>query len=182
MGNTQHFQAKHLHVQAFAAEAASLSGQEPLTHYPRLAQESVQLQDDTAVYWNAQGRTVPVMGGAAEIWMDLEAHATVWMQCQRCLEPSLQELHVQRSFRFVQNESAAEKLDDEIEEDVLVYGKDFDLYALIEDELLMELPVAPRHGVCPQMPVMQVQTADYTEAEEEKPNPFAVLQGLKQQK
>ena len=43
----------------------------------------------------------------------------------------------------------------------------------------MELPVAPRHDVCPQQPRMQVQTADFREEEAEKPNPFAALEALK---
>ncbi|WP_405198038.1 YceD family protein [Brachymonas sp. G13] len=93
-----------------------------------------------------------------------------------------QRLEISRRFRFVQDEATAEMLDDELEDDVLVISRDFDLQALIEDELLMELPVAPRHEVCPQAPRMQVQTADFREEEAEKPNPFAALEALKKPK
>ena len=58
-------------------------------------------------------------------------------------------LAVDRSFRFVADEATAAAEDDESEEDVLALSRSFDLLELIEDELLMELPVAPRHEVCP---------------------------------
>ncbi len=174
----QPFNARHLHIVAFANEGASLAGEELLSHYPRLAHEAVR-EDESVVRWSASGRAVPVTGGSPEIWLDLQADAQIWLQCQRCLEPVCQLLSVQRSFRFVHNESAAAELDEEIDEDVLVYSKDFDLYTLMEDELLMELPVAPRHEECPQAPLMQTQTQDFSDQPEDKPHPFAALQALK---
>ena len=54
-------------------------------------------------------------------------------------------LDVERSFRFVADEATAEALDEECDEDLLALGREFDLRELIEDELLMALPVVPRH-------------------------------------
>jgi len=88
-------------------------------------------------------------------------------------------LQVQRSFRFVADEATAEALDDESEEDLLALSRDFDLRALIEDELLMALPLVPRHEACPQDLPMQSSDEDFEQAGAEKPNPFAVLQGLR---
>jgi uncharacterized protein len=49
---------------------------------------------------------------------------------------------------------------------------------LIEDEVLMDLPVVPRHAVCP-VPV-KLATADPDfELAAVKPNPFAALSALK---
>ena len=173
------FDAHHLHIQAFAAEQAQLAGEAPLSQFPRLQQESVKPQDAATVQWQAQGRTVPVAGGAAEIWLDLEASTTLWMTCQRCLEPVQQTIAFARSFRFVRDEASAILLDDEIEEDVLVYGKDFQLFELIEDELLMAVPVGAYHDTCPQSVAMHTETDDFAAAQTSKPNPFAVLQSLK---
>ncbi len=175
----QPFNARHLDIVAFAEAGASLSGEDPLSHYARLSREDLDGEGKAVVRWQTQGRSEPVAGGAPEIWLDLQAQTELGMQCQRCLEPMRQALAFERSFRFVRDEATAEQLDEELEEDVLVWRKDFDLQALVEDELLMELPVAPRHEVCPSTPPMQVQTHDFDAGEQEKPNPFAALKALK---
>ena len=175
----QPFNARHLDIVAFAEAGASLSGEDPLSHYARLSREDLDGEGKAVVRWQAQGRSEPVAGGAPEIWLDLQAQTELGMQCQRCLDPMRQALAFERSFRFVRDEATAELLDEELEEDVLVWRKDFDLQALVEDELLMELPVAPRHEVCPSTPPMQVQTHDFDAGEQEKPNPFAALKALK---
>lgn len=175
----QPFNARHLDIVAFAEAGASLSGEDPLSHYARLSREDLDGEGKAVVRWQTQGRSEPVAGGAPEIWLDLQAQTELGMQCQRCLEPMRQALAFERSLRFVRDEATAEQLDEELEEDVLVWRKDFDLQALVEDELLMELPVAPRHEVCPSTPPMQVQTHDFDAGEQEKPNPFAALKALK---
>ena len=175
----QPFNARHLDIVAFAEAGASLSGEDPLSHYARLSREDLDGEGKAVVRWQTQGRSEPVAGGAPEIWLDLQAQTELGMQCQRCLEPMRQTLAFERSFRFVRDEATAEQLDEELEDDVLVWRKDFDLQALVEDELLMELPVAPRHEVCPSTPPMQVQTHDFDAGEQEKPNPFAALKALK---
>lgn len=173
------FSAQHLDIAAFAEAGACLAGETVLSHYPRLADEVLDTDQDTPVRWQAQGQLVPVLGCGPECWLELDIGVDLPLQCQRCLEPMRQPLQVSRRFRFVRDEATAEMLDDELEDDVLVISRDFDLHGLIEDELLMELPVAPRHDVCPQQPRMQVQTADFREEEAEKPNPFAALEALK---
>ena len=62
---------------------------------------------------------------------------------------------------------------------MLVLTRDFDLLELLEDELLMALPVVPKHDVCPQSVKLQAVDADFVEPEDRKPNPFAVLQQLR---
>ena len=49
----------------------------------------------------------------------------------------------------------------------------FDLITQIEDELLLALPVSPRHAVCPDEVLPEEAEA------EKKPSPFAVLANLK---
>ena len=155
------FVARHLDIQAFAEEGASLAGKEPLSHYPRLAAEDLD----------------PSGAHAAEVVWEATAHIRV--ECQRCMEPMELPLEVDRHFCFVADEAQAARLDDEIEDDVLVLGKDFNLDELIEDELLMALPVSPRHDVCPQPPTMEVRTADFDAASEDKAHPFAALESLR---
>ncbi|MPM75651.1 Large ribosomal RNA subunit accumulation protein YceD [bioreactor metagenome] len=101
------------------------------------------------------------------------------MQCQRCLGPVDVPLDIEREFRFVADEATAEALDDECEEDLLVLSREFNLRQLIEDELLMELPVVPRHDECPSPVVLQSTDSDFEEASSQKPNPFAALASLR---
>ena len=79
----------------------------------------------------------------------------------------------------VKDEATAEVLDDEAEEDLLAISKDFNLRELIEDELLMELPLVPMHEVCPAVVPMASSDEDFEQAVTEKTNPFAVLAGLR---
>jgi len=89
-------------------------------------------------------------------------------------------LAVERSFRFVRSEAEAEAEDIDSEEDVLVISRALDLRKLVEDELILALPLVPRHAVCPQpLPLPQ---EPLPEPEEPAPNPFAALAVLKRGK
>lgn len=101
---------------------------------------------------------------------------------------------VDHSIRFVKDEAAAAELDADSEDDVLALSRQFDLMGLIEDELIMALPIVPRHEHCP-TDVASLMNAESealppgTEPEQAaegqattasgRPNPFAVLASLK---
>lgn len=168
----------HLDVKALAQAGATLTGSDPLSRYTRLAHEAQGPIDGLQVHWSVQGELRTESGGAGHIWLHLEVDAELPLVCQRCLLVDPMPLQVERSFRFVADEATAESLDDEAEEDLLALSRDFDLRALIEDELLMDLPLVPRHDACPEDVPMQSSDADFEQASNEKPNPFAVLHGL----
>jgi uncharacterized protein len=113
--------------------------------------------------------------------LDLRASVQLPMQCQRCLTPVLETVEAERSFRFVADEATAATLDDEAEEDILVLSRDFDALALVEDELILSLPLVPLHEMCPQAVPMSAVDSEFEEAAE-RPNPFGVLAGLKTNK
>lgn len=173
------FVATRLDVKAFAKAGAVLSGQDPLSKYPRLLEEAGGQGADQPVQWEAHGEMRVDASGLAQIWLHLSAQVSLPLTCQRCLGPVDIALEVVRAFRFVATEAQAEAEDEEAEEDVLALSRDFDLQALIEDELLMELPVVPRHEVCPTEVKLAAQDADFEAAQAENPNPFAALAGLK---
>ena len=70
-------------------------------------------------------------------------------------------------------------LDDESEEDVLVLEALFNAHALIEDELLMALPMVPMHDECPVQVKLESATQDFDPVAGEKANPFAALASLR---
>jgi uncharacterized protein len=114
--------------------------------------------------------------------MRVSAQTRIRMICQRCLVPMDVDLGFDRWFRFAADEATAALEDEEAEEEVLAMARDLDLHALIEDELLMEIPVAPRHEVCPEPVKLSSADPDFDAAEAARPNPFAALDALRTRK
>lgn len=173
------FHARHLDVPAFAQSGATLRGADLLSNYERLLQDCGGQGADRQVQWEVRGAQQSDASGHARLWLHLSARVRLPLTCQRCLGPVDIGVEVARDFRFVATEEQAEAEDEASEEDVLVLSRDFDLQALVEDELLMALPLVPRHEVCPNEVKLAVQDADFEVAQEAKPNPFAALAGLK---
>ena len=124
--------------------------------------------------WKAEGTLAPLLGAGAQPALRIVADAAVGLECQRCLQRMVVPLRVDRRVFFVAGEDAAASLDAESDDDVLTLEPALDLKSLVEDELLLALPLVPRHEVCPEpLPF---------EAEPEAPaseHPFAALAALK---
>jgi uncharacterized protein len=163
-----------LDLDALAHGAGELTGQVEPAQLPRLWSDlDLSGASPQVVTWRArlQWRHRPEQ--PPQLWLDLSAQAQLPLTCQRCLAPVVQELEIERSFRFVESEDVAQAQDDECEEDLLVHQDRFDLLELIEDELLLSLPLVPLHERCPQPLVPQIPQPD------DRPHPFAVLARLK---
>lgn len=169
------FDPQALDVLALCKAAGQGRGQQPLAAMPRLAASFCAASDASAA-WQVQGSLLPVLGGEAEIWLELQARADVPLQCQRCLQAMTEALQVQRRFRFVRSEEEALRLDEESEDDVLVLPARLDVLELLEDELILALPIVPRHDSCPTPLPMPEQAAP---GAAKAPHPFAALAALK---
>lgn len=169
-----------LDMAAFAAESGALAGHWSGGQLPRLAASTTPPQDTppSEIAWKAEGRRVPVTGGEPELWLHVAAQVPVWLTCQRCLRPFELAIDIDRELRFVRDEAEAEALDAELDEDVLALPRSLDLSELVEDELLLALPLVPRHDTCPAPLNFSSEAAGDAEVAERE-NPFAALQGLK---
>jgi uncharacterized protein len=188
------FRADRLDVAGLAQVNGHIKSNDLLQKYERLKQESCRLEADLtnkeSVNWQATGELIETAGQNAnaksQVWLHVTAHTTLPQTCQRCLGEVGVHLDVNRSYRFVADEATAEAQDDACEEDLLAISREFNLLALIEDELLMALPLVPMHEVCPVQPKMAVADAGFEGDGEAvgagKPNPFAVLAALKGKK
>ncbi|MBN9369546.1 DUF177 domain-containing protein [Hydrogenophaga sp. YM1] len=176
------FNPQRLDALRFAQAGARLEGDPPLTGFARLAGDLHPPVDPSErVRWQARGemRDGPT-GGAPQAWLHLEARALVPLTCQRCLAPVQTPVEVDRWFRFVADEATAEALDDDSEEDLLALEPRPSLVELVEDELILSLPLVPLHERCPQ----PLSAADGPAGGEkapgsERPHPFAALAKLK---
>ena len=170
-----------------ARDAVQLQGQWPAAALERLAAGAAPEAPAGGwpeVQWSAQAELRERRAAEPELWLHLLVHAGVQLSCQRCLQPVAVPLTVDRWFRFVRDEDLAAELDADSEDDVLALGGRLDLLDLVEDELLLELPLVPRHEQCPQ-PLPLAATSDELsgdEPEEVRPNPFAALAALKSAK
>lgn len=167
---------------AFATQAGELSGRWAAAELPRLMASQTPPQDvaPADVQWTTRGERRVVAGGDDELWLALSAQTAVWQTCQRCLQPFERPLAVDARVRFVRDEAQAEVLDAELEEDVLALPRWLDLRELVEDELLLALPLVPRHERCPRpLPLPAADLPGEAAEAEQRPNPFAVLRALK---
>ncbi|MDT9001274.1 DUF177 domain-containing protein [Paucibacter sp. APW11] len=173
----------NLDVEVFARDAASLQGDWPAQSLERLVEGAApesSVSDWPPVRWQVQGECRPVRGGQDQIWLHLQVDAEVVLTCQRCLKPMAVPLALDRDFHFVRDERTAAELDADSEDDVLAMTRHLDLRELVEDELLLDLPLVPRHESCPDpLPAVLGDADEFEEAEEERPNPFAALAALK---
>lgn len=175
------FDPLKLDVEAFARDAGQLEGEWSMVDLPRLAESAPPESPADAwppLRWAARGERVTPRAAEAQTWLHLDAEATVTLVCQRCLQPYAQPLAFERSLHFVRDEELAAQLDADSDDDVLAMTRSLDLRELVEDELLLELPLVPRHDTCPQ-PLVHAEDELPEPTEEDKPNPFAALAALK---
>jgi uncharacterized protein len=189
-----------LDIFEFAQSGRQAAGAVRVSQLPRMLNEvPADAPDrDTAFTWQGEGSTQPELqddgAEAPQPYLRLAVHGSVWIECQRCLSPYSQHLDVDATYRIVKTEEEADEFpldDDEVE--VIVGSRQFDLVDLIEEELLLALPLVPKHDVCPEVHESLV-SGEGTEGiegetdggegasgdEPARPNPFAALEKLKQ--
>ena len=178
MATGRRFDPRRFDVRSFAADALSIAGEWPLAGLTRLASAAVpeSIVGSPPVAWSVRGSRDKLLAAGSQAALTIAANGVLAMQCQRCLQPVDVSLAVDRRLFFVESEDAAAALDTESEDDVLTLEPAIDLQALIEDELLLALPLIPRHDVCPE-PLPVSTDVDVVAAPAE--HPFAALAALK---
>jgi uncharacterized protein len=173
------FDPARLDVAQFSRQAGELRGEWRLTRLKRLAEAAVDPESAPPVRWFARGESLRRPGHFDEVWLALRAEAEVGLACQRCLQTMAQRLMLDTRIRFVYGEDAAARLDEEIESDVLALTRSLDLGELIEDELLLALPIVPRHEACPDGRQAGTRSAGHPAVPQDaEVNPFAMLRQL----
>ncbi len=148
----------------FAREARSLKGELPIADLARI-------QD--VLTSSAGVLSFSVAGGMSEQnrpQLFLQIDGVLSVCCQRCLEGIEYSLKVNRLLEFVDEEELTQEEVEDDSRDFLPAQGEVDVVALIEDEIILELPSAPRHESCA-LPDTRQEAADVS--------PFSVLKGLK---
>lgn len=129
--------------------------------------QSTDIAAHTASF-TLSGLSARYFGEVSLPMLQLQLVTTLPMVCQRCFEALPMPLEQTYVYALCDTPSEALLADDEVE----WLGLDAsDIHVLVEDELLMALPITVLHAA---------QCVEVAAQSSSKPNPFAVLQALKQ--
>ena len=116
----------------------------------------------------------------------VETHASVMLECQRCLERFPRELESSSALAIVRTDDEARQLPARYEP--LLIGEEADLWAIVAEEVSLALPVVAMHSEAecaarlPEGGAAAAGAGDGTieegEGGERRPNPFEVLSEL----
>ncbi|RTZ42489.1 DUF177 domain-containing protein [Candidimonas sp. SYP-B2681] len=151
-------------------------GQAPIDLFERLV-EDLPDQESTSVSWTIRGE----MDSYGQRFLHVHVKAGPMLECQRCLKPfewlvdSHNRLQVVNSEADLEVDDALVADPDEAIERILGSQR-LDVLALVEDEIILNLPYVPKHDVCVSLsePLEEESGSDSV-----RPSPFAVLGQLK---
>jgi uncharacterized protein len=152
----------------FARTGKELRGEIPVAEMPRLQDMLV----------TPEGQISFVLRGLYDKdgnpTLELALDGSCQLCCQRCLQSLAYPIKMAVRLKLVTEEPTGEHLVESEDEEVdsILADSHLDVLALIEDEVLLGLPLAPRHefGTC---------KAAMESASREEQSPFAVLRALK---
>jgi DUF177 domain-containing protein len=154
----------------FARERSRVSGTLTLTQLPRVAD----------LLFDREGRVSYVVQGGASAkgqpLLHISLAADLAVPCQRCLERLPIHLDVERDLVLVASVSDLDPLEDEDDDtDTIASAGHLDLHDLVEQEIVLSVPMAPRHpeDACGVQPGARKT--------DEAASPFSALAALKRQ-
>ena len=151
----------------FAGRGNKVSGSIAIAELSRVVDYLVSVEG--ALDCEVQGERSEDGGGHLEL--ELTVTGTMQLRCQRCLQALALPLQVHKRLRLVV--AGKEWPEEDVEDegfDAIEASREMVVGELIEDEVLLALPISPRHEVC-DTPVIKDTKQDAS--------PFAVLRKLK---
>lgn len=156
----------------FARNGQKISGEVPVANLPRLLDV---LESPQGVLSYTVLGVVDKQGAPA---LDVSISGSCRMRCQRCLNGLDYVIRLDTRL-LLRSQADLDMLDasvadgDEEEFDSILADEHLDVLDMLEEEILLSLPIAPKHelGAC--------QATESGNAQEERQHPFAVLAKLK---
>ena len=149
----------------FARGRKSLEGNIALQSLPRLEGSLATMEG--SVHFKVSG-FVNELGAPG---LRCEVQGKVKLLCQRCLEPMEYSLDLDSKLLLDDTEPTLEDYENPDAPETIPIEANMSVAALVEDEILLGLPMAPHHAgnACKEPPTTETG----------KPHPFAVLERLK---
>ena len=148
---------------------------------PRVSEEASANLPGDGFEWSVQTHFEESPGSAPQQILELGLKGRLHLICQRCLQDCAIDLQENRRFILMNTEAEADAypIEDE-EQEPLVVNSHFNLLETIEDEVLLSLPLIPKHpdGFC-EPHATTFGDGQVDELENEKENPFNILKNMK---
>ena len=145
-------------------------GRLPLSGMPRLRGSLMDAEGDCRyeMEFGRDGLDLP--------YVEIRAEADLPLQCQRTLERFLHPVQLVQRLGLITDEAQEAALPEGMEPFLLPAGGELHPAELVEDELILAIPVVP---IDPRSMEVTAEWPADTGEEEVKPNPFAALAALK---
>jgi len=152
-----------------------------ISDLPRVAEEASTVVSGDGFNWDLETHFEDSPGSDPRQILELDLKGRLHLVCQRCLQDCAVDLDEKRRFVLVTSEAEADDypLEDE-EQEPLVASQQFNLLETIEDEVLLSIPLIPKHseGFCePHASVFGGE--DGEEVDDKRENPFNILKNMK---
>jgi len=156
----------------FADNATRLHGSLLIKNMERLCPSLVADSGNAEIdiQFGVDGHGIRFLRGA------LTAHLA--LQCQRCMEAFDYEITSDFLLGIIQTEEEATDLS-KTYDPLIVKGNDLFIQDVIEDELIISLPIVPMHALKDYKVMLPLAAESNTAADEEKENPFKVIKLLR---
>ncbi|MDR0770157.1 MAG: DUF177 domain-containing protein [Burkholderiales bacterium] len=105
--------------------------------------ETVDPAEAGTLDWQVRG----LHDGLGHPALEIAVEGTFPLVCQRCLQPLSWPVAQRTVVLVARTPEALAELDDEVEQEVILGSNSLEVLALVEDELLLSLPFAPKHEV-----------------------------------
>ena len=157
-----------------AAEGDSLAGEFDASTLARVVDRLAPNASAAPIAWR--------IGGDHDAFqrpmLSVTIEGSLLLECQRCLQPFAAPIEQHTQLLLARNETELALLDAE-ESEVVLAATTLDARTLVEDEILLSLPLAPRHaeGQCVAGPGSRGESSETGRAS--GTSPFASLAGLK---
>lgn len=160
--------AQHI-INSLEFARKSLEIRDTIAHLDLQRAKDLLTPETEGLNWRLSGE----VGADKKARLHLSLTGNVGVPCQRCLESMMISLDVNAEYILVKDESEIPPEEDDIEDhDYLVAEAEIDVLQLVEDEILLALPYAPKHEI--------KDCAVKAEISELKaPNSFAALRDFK---
>lgn len=163
---------EHVEPYRLAEQNLQLDGLVKLADMQRLKASCISVGEDENVtvnlHFGVDEQKLPYVRGHLQVNLGL--------QCQRCLERFTYEIISDFALGIVKSMDEEKSLPEQYEPAMVREGQ-LALRELIEDELILNLPIIPRHE--PEICKVKLPHIDAGWSESEGENPFKVLQSLK---
>jgi len=153
-----------------------------ITVLPRLAEEASSINPGDGFHWKMETHFADSPGSEPLQTLKLALKGCIHLICQTCLQDFGLNLAQESQFVMVATEAEADAFPmEDDQQEPLVASQHFDLLDLIEDEVLLSLPLIPKHpeGVCQPHASSFGEVGREADPSEKHQNPFNILKNMK---